>query len=115
MVARVAARAADGFEAALAEALAIRDHEIAASKLMGERGAGLVGELLGNGRVRAMTICNTGVLASVERGTALAVIQALHEAGRLEEALVLETRPLLQGARLRAWELPRLRGAHRRG
>ena len=54
-----------------------------------------------------MTICNTGGLATVERGTALAVIQTLHEAGRLEEALVLETRPLLQGARLTAWELQR--------
>jgi methylthioribose-1-phosphate isomerase len=58
--------------------------------------------------VRAMTICNTGGLATVERGTALAVVQTLHEAGLLEEALVLETRPLLQGARLTAWELQRL-------
>jgi len=52
-----------------------------------------------------MTICNTGGLAAVERGTALAVIQTLHERGRLAEALALETRPLLQGARLTAWEL----------
>jgi methylthioribose-1-phosphate isomerase len=113
MVDRVAARAGDGFEAALGEALAIRDEEIAASRLMGERGAGLVDELLGNGRVRAMTICNTGGLATVERGTALAVIQTLHEAGRLEEALVLETRPLLQGARLTAWELQRFGAPYR--
>ena len=60
-----------------------------------------------------MTICNTGGLATVERGTALAVVQALHEAGRLEEALVLETRPLLQGARLTAWELQRLGAPYR--
>jgi methylthioribose-1-phosphate isomerase len=113
MVDRVAARAADGFEAALAEAIAIRDEEIAASRRMGERGARLVEELVGNGPVRAMTICNTGGLASVERGTALAVIQALHEAGRLEEALVLETRPLLQGARLTAWELQRFGASYR--
>jgi methylthioribose-1-phosphate isomerase len=113
MVDRVAARAGDGVEAALGEALAIRDEEIAASRLMGERGAQLVDELVGNGRVRAMTICNTGGLATVERGTALAVIQTLHEAGRLEEALVLETRPLLQGARLTAWELQRLGAPHR--
>ena len=112
MVDRVAARA-DGFEAALDEALAIRDEEIAASRLMGDRGAELVDELVGNGRVRAMTICNTGGLATVERGTALAVIQTLHEAGRLEEALVLETRPLLQGARLTAWELQRLGAPYR--
>ena len=113
MVDRVAARAAEGSDAALAEALTIRDEEIAASRLMGERGAMLVGELVGNGRVTAMTICNTGGLATVERGTALAVVQALHEAGRLEEALVLETRPLLQGARLTAWELQRLGAPYR--
>ena len=113
MVDRVAARAADGFDAALGEALAIRDEEIAASQLMGERGAGLVRELVGDGGVRAMTICNTGGLATVERGTALAVIQTLHEAGSLEEALVLETRPLLQGARLTAWELQRFGAPYR--
>jgi methylthioribose-1-phosphate isomerase len=113
MVDRVDARAAEGFDAALAEALAIRDEEIAASQRMGERGAELVLELVGDGPVRAMTICNTGGLATVERGTALAVVQALHEAGRLEEALVLETRPLLQGARLTTWELQRLGAPYR--
>jgi methylthioribose-1-phosphate isomerase len=113
MVDRVDARAAEGFDAALAEALAIRDEEIAASQLMGERGAELVLELVGDGPVRVMTICNTGGLATVERGTALAVVQGLHEAGRLEEALVLETRPLLQGARLTAWELQRLGAPYR--
>ncbi len=113
MVDRVNERAAEGFDAALAEALAIRDEEIAASKQMGERGAELVRELVGDGRVRAMTICNTGGLATVERGTALAVVQALHEAGRLEETLVLETRPWLLGARLPAWELTRLGAPYR--
>jgi methylthioribose-1-phosphate isomerase len=113
MVDRVAAKAQQGFDVALAEALAIRDEEIAASHRMGKRGAELVRELVGDGRVRAMTICNTGGLATVERGTALAVIQALHEAGRLEEALVLETRPLLQGARLTTWELRRLGAPYR--
>src|SRR3954468_16634140 len=57
MVDRVAARAVDGFEAALAEALAVRDEEIAASRLMGERGAELVQQLVGDGRVRAVTSC----------------------------------------------------------
>src|SRR5439155_27051556 len=56
MVDRVAARAVDGFEAALAEALAVRDEEIAASRRMGERGAELVRQLVGDGPVRAMTI-----------------------------------------------------------
>ena len=60
-----------------------------------------------------MTICNTGGLATVERGTALAVIQTLHERGELAEALPLETRPLLQGGRLTTWELQRMGAPHR--
>ena len=55
-----------------------------------------------------MTICNTGALAAVERGTALGVIGELHARGALEEAFPLETRPLLQGARLTAWELAQM-------
>ena len=55
-----------------------------------------------------MTICNTGALAAVERGTALGVIGELHARGVLEEALPLETRPLLQGGRLTAWELEQM-------
>ena len=108
-----AARAPDGFDAVLAEAQAIRDEELAASVAMGNLGADLVLELTGRDDVRAMTICNTGGLATVERGTALAVIQTLHERGRLAEALALETRPLLQGARLTAWELDRMGAPHR--
>ncbi|MDE0494888.1 MAG: S-methyl-5-thioribose-1-phosphate isomerase [Acidimicrobiaceae bacterium] len=113
MVDRAAARAPEGFEAVLAEASAIRDEELAASVAMGNLGADLVLELTGRDDVRAMTICNTGGLATVERGTALAVIQTLHERGRLAEALALETRPLLQGARLTAWELDRMGAPHR--
>ena len=113
MVDRVAARAHEGFDAVLAEAMAVRDEEIAASTNMGRLGAELVRELVGDRPVCAMTICNTGALATVERGTALAVVQALHEAGRLEQALVLETRPLLQGSRLTAWELQRMGAPHR--
>jgi methylthioribose-1-phosphate isomerase len=113
MVDRAAARAQEGFDAVLAEAFAIRDEELEASRQMGERGADLVRELVGDGPVRAMTICNTGGLATVERGTALAVIQTLHERGALAEALVLETRPLLQGARLTTWELAQLGAPHR--
>ena len=113
MVDRVAERAEDGFDAVLAEAIVVRDEEIAASGKMGRRGAELVQELVGDRPVRAMTICNTGGLAAVERvDRALAVIQTLHEAGRLEQALVLETRPLLQGTRLTAWELQRMGAPH---
>jgi methylthioribose-1-phosphate isomerase len=75
---------------------------------MATRGADLVQRLVARPAIRAMTICNTGALAAVERGTALGVIGELHARGALEEALPLETRPLLQGGRLTAWELQQL-------
>lgn len=97
-----------GADAVLAEALRIRDEDIAACKAMGKRGADLVRELTGLEKLRMMTICNTGGLATVERGTALGLIQTLHEENALTEAIPLETRPLLQGSRLTAWELQRM-------
>lgn len=54
---------------------------------------------------RIMTICNTGFLATAGIGTALGVVYRAADAGRVKEVCVLETRPLLQGARLTAWEL----------
>jgi methylthioribose-1-phosphate isomerase len=113
MVDRVAARGVDGFDAVLTEAISIRDEELDASRQMGKRGMELVRELAGDRRVRAMTICNTGGLATVERGTALAVVRTLFEEDRLEETIVLETRPLLQGSRLTTWELREMGAPHR--
>jgi methylthioribose-1-phosphate isomerase len=110
---RAAARAGAGFEAVLAEALLIRDEEIAACWEMGRRGADLLEEMAGEGPQRLMTICNTGGLAAVERGTALGVIATMFERGLLAEALAVETRPLLQGSRLTTWELRRLGAPHR--
>ncbi|WP_433442436.1 S-methyl-5-thioribose-1-phosphate isomerase [Nonomuraea sp. CA-141351] len=98
-----------GREAVLAAALRVRDDDIAACVAMGERGA----DLLEGDRLRIMTVCNSGGLAAVERGTALGVVQTLHERGRLAEVLALETRPLLQGARLTTWELARMGAPHR--
>ena len=102
--ARAAARLADGPDAVLAEALRLRDEEVANSVAMAARGADLVCELCGD-RPRLLTHCNTGALASVEHGTALAVVFELHRRGRLAGVVASETRPLLQGARLTAWEL----------
>ena len=114
MVDRVAARALEGPEQLLAEALAVRDEEVTASVAMGRRGAALVKELVSEAdAVTAMTICNTGGLAAVERGTALGVIRTIHEQGRLALAIATETRPLLQGARLTAWELERMGAPYR--
>ncbi len=108
MVDRTAALAPVGLARVLEEAHRIRDEELRASISMGEYGADLADELIGEAAARTMTICNTGGLATVARGTALAVIQTLHERGRLEMALPVETRPLLQGGRLTTWELSRM-------
>jgi len=102
-----------GAEAVLAEALAIRDEDIAACRDMGNIGADLVRELVPDGPITVMTICNTGGLATVERGTALGVVQTLFERGDLREALAAETRPLLQGARLTTWELAQMGAPYR--
>ena len=99
---------ATSFDEALSIAHAIREEERLASISMGELGADFLLERCGDRPLRVMTICNTGALAAIERGTALAVIQTLHERGKLAEALPLETRPLLQGGRLTAWELQRM-------
>ncbi|MGW0202940.1 S-methyl-5-thioribose-1-phosphate isomerase, partial [Nonomuraea sp. NPDC003201] len=106
---RAAAHLREGHASVLAAALRVRDDDIAACVAMGERGA----DLLEGDRLRIMTVCNTGGLAAVERGTALGVVQTLHERGRLTEVLALETRPLLQGARLTTWELARMGAPHR--
>jgi methylthioribose-1-phosphate isomerase len=69
---------------------------------MGEHAA----ELLERG-ARALTHCNTGGLATGGYGTALGALRAAYARGVLEYVLVDETRPLLQGSRLTAWELER--------
>ena len=89
--------------AALAEARAIEREERAASDAIAAHGA----ELLADAGV-VLTHCNTGALAAPGRGTALAVIAELSVRDRLGKAIVTETRPLLQGARLTAYELSRL-------
>lgn len=107
-VAEAMKHADEGADAILSRAQEIRDQDIASCYSMGEYGADLAQELVSREEIRAMTICNTGGLAAVERGTALGVIQTLFERGKLKEALPLETRPLLQGARLTAWELTQM-------
>ena len=73
---------------------------------MARLGADLVTALCGAGP-RLLTHCNTGGLATVVGGTALAVVFELHRRGALAGVIASETRPLLQGARLTAWELGR--------
>ena len=59
--------------------------------------------------LRVLTHCNTGALATTAWGTALGVVRELHARAALGRVYVNETRPLLQGSRLTAWELARLR------
>jgi S-methyl-5-thioribose-1-phosphate isomerase len=101
---RAAALLPEGPAAVLWEACAVRDEEIAASAAMAARGADLLVQLCG-ARPRLLTHCNTGGLAAVTGGTALGVVGELHKRGALSGVIASETRPLLQGARLTAWEL----------
>jgi methylthioribose-1-phosphate isomerase len=107
---RALARLRDGPDAVLAAARAVLDEEAEACRAIGERGADL---LQADRPLRLLTHCNTGWLAAVEWGTALGVITVLHERGRVERVYADETRPLLQGARLTAWELAAQRIDHR--
>ncbi len=108
---RVLARLDEGADAVLAEALAILDEDEAANRRIGELGASFLGDL-GLDRVAVLTHCNAGALATVGWGTALGVGRQLHAEDRLREAYATETRPLLQGARLTAWELDQLGVPH---
>jgi S-methyl-5-thioribose-1-phosphate isomerase len=103
---RVADRLPEGPDAVLDEALRIRDEEIDSAHRMAQLGADLLVSLCGE-RPRLLTHCNTGALATVVGGTALAVAFELHRRGALAGVVASETRPLLQGARLTAWELGR--------
>ena len=110
---RAASRLAQGRQAVLQEALAVLDEDVAANRSIGERGADLLNDLLAGTSaptqaIRVHTHCNTGSLATVEFGTALGVLRVLHQRRRLGRVYVDETRPLLQGSRLTAWELDRL-------
>jgi methylthioribose-1-phosphate isomerase len=84
----------------LEEALAIEDEDRRMCRAIGEVGAALVGE--GQG---VLTHCNAGGLATADYGTALAVLFTSAEQGKHFQVFADETRPLLQGARLTAWEL----------
>ena len=84
----------------LEEAQAILAEDLAANRAMGAHGATLVPD-----GARLLTHCNAGALATAGYGTALGVIRAAHERGKLAMVWVDETRPVMQGSRLTAWEL----------
>jgi len=98
-----AGKSVDEIKAALVkDANAIHDEDVASCREMGRFGAELV-----PAGARILTHCNAGALATAGYGTALGVIRAAAEQGKVTQVFADETRPFLQGARLTAWELVR--------
>lgn len=112
-VKRVVGRLRGGAEAVLTEALAMLDEDEQRNRAVAGAAADLVRELCGRRPLTLYTHCNTGRLATVAWGTALGAIRDLAADGCVAEVLFGETRPLLQGARLTAWELAEAGIPHR--
>ncbi|MDZ7757006.1 MAG: S-methyl-5-thioribose-1-phosphate isomerase [Rhodohalobacter sp.] len=87
-------------EIVLKTAVTIHNEDRRLCKSIGENGLELIPD-----DAKILTHCNTGGLATGEFGTAFSVILHAHHAGKLKQVWVDETRPLLQGSRLTAWEL----------
>ncbi|MFQ5881272.1 MAG: S-methyl-5-thioribose-1-phosphate isomerase [Candidatus Methylomirabilales bacterium] len=85
------------------EALKMQEEDLACNQAIGQHGQTLI-----KSGDTVLTHCNTGALATTGYGTALGVIRAAWERGKRIQVLVDETRPVLQGARLTAWELKQL-------
>jgi len=87
-------------QALVAEARLMAEEDVAINQRIGSQGQVLIRD-----GCRILTHCNAGALATAGYGTALGVIRAAKEAGKQMRVFVDETRPVLQGARLTAWEL----------
>jgi methylthioribose-1-phosphate isomerase len=87
----------------LSEARRVAAEDVTRNRALAALGA----PLLPDG-ARVLTHCNAGSLACAGYGTALGIVRAAHESGRAPRVFVDETRPMLQGSRLTAWELGRL-------
>lgn len=104
-VSRALAKLPEGPEAVLAEALEILDEDERINHEASRLAAAVVLENCERRPLRLLSHCNAGHLATVAWGSALGVVWHLNARGLVESVLVDETRPLLQGARLTAWEL----------
>ncbi|MFI9450419.1 S-methyl-5-thioribose-1-phosphate isomerase [Amycolatopsis sp. NPDC052450] len=104
-VSRALAKLPEGPEAVLAEALAILDEDERINHEASRLATEVVLEHCERRPLRLLSHCNAGHLATVGWGSALGVVWHLQARGLVESVLVDETRPLLQGARLTAWEL----------
>ncbi|HLS77763.1 MAG TPA: S-methyl-5-thioribose-1-phosphate isomerase [Nocardia sp.] len=112
-VTRVRARITEGAEAVLAETLAMLAEDGRVNRAAATHAADLVQRLCGPGKLRVLTHCNTGRLATSAFGTAIGALRVLAERDAIADVLVDETRPLLQGARLTTWELAEAGIPHR--
>lgn len=101
-VARRSDSAGDARAAVSAEVKKMEEEDVEANRRLGRVGEGLIKD--GD---TVLTQCNAGALATVGYGTALGVVRAAREHGKMVKVLVPETRPQLQGARLTAFELSR--------
>ncbi len=95
----------DGLEAVLEKAHQVASEDEAANRLLSKHGADWITSQLGSKKFRVLTHCNTGSLATSTWGTGLGIIRELNARGLIETVYADETRPLLQGSRLTAWEL----------
>jgi methylthioribose-1-phosphate isomerase len=106
-LAKVATTTAASLIAAVVEAAEFMwQLDVNTNKAMGAHGGNHILNLYPNKpRIKVLTICNTGSLATAGYGTALGVVRYLHENNRLEHVYACETRPYNQGARLTAFEI----------
>jgi methylthioribose-1-phosphate isomerase len=101
----VAAKTTESAPEDLADVLLHEAHAIAAEDVAINRRLGAHGATLLQDGARVLTHCNAGALATAGHGTALGILRSARDAGVTVSAIVCETRPYLQGARLTAWEL----------
>lgn len=96
------ASSAEIADALFEEVLRMEEEDVAANRMIGMHGAGLL-----ESGSRILTHCNAGSLATVHYGTALGIVYAAAEKGKIARVYADETRPVGQGARLTTWELSR--------
>ncbi|MDD1658362.1 MAG: S-methyl-5-thioribose-1-phosphate isomerase [Methanomicrobiales archaeon] len=99
---RAARSIEEGRRVALAEAKSVAEEDALTCRRIGDQGAALLPD-----RCTVLTHCNAGALATSDWGTALGVVRSAVAMGKDVRVVACETRPLLQGARLTAWELSR--------
>ncbi|MCE5288021.1 MAG: S-methyl-5-thioribose-1-phosphate isomerase [Nocardiaceae bacterium] len=112
-VERALSKLPGGAQAVLEEAIAMLEEDGRVNLAAATNAADLIQQLCPDRPLRILTHCNTGRLATTALGTAIGALRVLHSRGALAEVIVDETRPLLQGARLTAFEMAEAGIPHR--